>query len=52
MREEIKSLKDRLAVSTETRNWSPAALHRYYLDTTDKSELDKYFSIQQTDEDQ
>ena len=42
MREEIKTLNDRL---TKVRR----GVH-HYLDTIDKSKLDKYFGIQQTDE--
>ena len=59
MREEIKTLNGRLAAAAplaETRKRKlegrPAALHRYHLDTIDKSKLNKYFVIQQTDEDQ
>ena len=46
MREEIKTLNDRLAPSSKVRK---EVLH-HYLDTIDKSKLDKYFGIQQTDE--
>ena len=48
MREEIRTLKDRLA-GTEPRKLEGNVLHKY-LDTVDKSKLDEYFGIQQTDE--
>ena len=46
MREEIKTLKVRLTPSGKLEYVT------YYLDTIDKSKLDKYFGIQQTDEGQ
>ena len=46
MREKIKTPNDRLAPSRKLEGVP------YYLDTIDKSKLDKYFGIQQTDEGQ
>ena len=45
VRGEIKTLNDRLAPSTKVRK---EVMH-HHLDTIDKSKLDKYFGIQQTD---